>query len=116
MQQHYDAIQRELQAAQLEGGAGSGAYVDFLDRLMQDLRNLRTAARFELFGKQFTQADAAQLSEEGERRYGPGDRVRTPEGYLGYVVGYHARKPGHVVTNVVFQAADYKEGQLTPDE
>lgn len=116
MQQHYDAIQRELQAAQLEGGAGSGAYVDFLDRLMQDLRNLRTAARFELFGKQFTQADGAQLSEEGERRYRPGDRVRTPEGYLGYVAGYHARKPGHVVTNVVFQAADYKEGQLTPDE
>jgi hypothetical protein len=115
MQKHYDAIANELRAAIETAGDDMAGLLDMLERVNLDVRSARFAAGFALFGKQFKAAREAEptidADEPPPRRFEPGTRVRTPDNYLAHV-GYYDSK-GRVVANVVFQACEFKEDELT---
>jgi hypothetical protein len=113
MHQHFDTIERELQAA-LAAGGDTGALLERLDRLMNDVRGARFAARFALFGKTMKPAGEPEQEIEGieppPRAFAHDDTVRTKDGYLARVARYDAK--GNVTVNVLFEAAEYKEAEL----
>jgi hypothetical protein len=115
MQEHFDNIERELQAA-IDSVTDFGALDYKLDRLLQKVEQARFATRFAQFGKQFKPGDEAAPSvldiEPPARRFEHGEKVRTKEGYLAYF-GYYDEQ-NNAVVNVVFQAAEYSEADLSP--
>lgn len=114
MHRHFDTIERELQAAIDAAGGDNGALLDRLDRLMNDVRGARFAARFALFGKAMKPGGEPEQEIEGveppSRAFERDDTVRTKEGYLARVAHYD--RAGRVVVNVLFEAAEYKESEL----
>jgi hypothetical protein len=115
MQNHYDAIATELRAAIEAAGDDVAGLLEMLERVNPDVRSARFAAGHALFGKQFKAARESEPTIEGVeppvRKFAAGDKVRTPGDYLAHV-GYYDRK-GRVVANVVFQACEFKEDDLT---
>jgi hypothetical protein len=111
MQQHFDAIRRELQAAADKLGTEStGTFLAMLARVTQEVDQLQNAARLSEFGKQFKPAGELAPESAAPREFAPGQEVWTHEGYLGYVAGHDAK--GKAVVNVVWQACEYKESDL----
>jgi len=115
MHAHFDTIERELRAA-IESATDQGELMDRLERLINDAKGARFIAGMAVFGKQFKPggepAPVLEGVEPPPRRFEEGDKVRTKEGYLAHV-GYYDGKD-NVVVNVVFQAAEYKEQDLSP--
>jgi hypothetical protein len=117
MTEHFETIERELQAA-CDSATDFGALEYRLERLIQKVEEARFATRYAQFGKQFTpkeQAAPANVLEAVEppaRRFEHGDKVRTKEGYLAYFGYYDGQN--NAVVNVVSQAAEYRETDLTP--
>jgi hypothetical protein len=114
MNEHFETIERELQAA-CESAEDFAALEYRLERLMQKVEEARFAARYAQFGKQFKQGEQPApeaVTAPPAQRFAHGDKVRTKEGYLAYF-GYYDAK-GNAVVNVVFQAAEYAETDLSP--
>jgi hypothetical protein len=112
MHQHFDTIERELRAA-IDSATDQGELMDRLERLINEAKGVRFTTALALFGSQFKPGDepAPEVTEEA-RAFEEGDKVRTKDGYLAHV-GYYDDK-GNVVVNVVFQAAEYREQDLSP--
>jgi hypothetical protein len=114
MQQHFDTIERELQAA-CDGATDFAALEYKLERLLQKVEQAHFATKFAQFGGQFKPSEEAPAPDGVEpvaRRFENGDKVRTKEGYLAYFGYYDAQN--NAVVNVVFQAAEYRETDLSP--
>lgn len=114
MQAHYAAILKEL-SGMLDGASPEQLpeLLDTLERLTLEVRSARFRVGHTMFGKRFKPADAAlPTMGEVEGKFQPGQRVRTPAGYLAYV-GYYDHKQ-RVVANVVYEACEFKESDLTP--
>ncbi|KVN83412.1 hypothetical protein [Burkholderia ubonensis] len=121
MDKHFQAIERELNAAMDAVEAGEGdraALLERLESLLNNVRGKRFATGFALFGKQFKPGGEPAKELEGveppPRQFERGDLVRTKDDYLAYV-GYYDQR-GRVVANVVFQACDFNESELTAAE
>ncbi|WP_109479112.1 hypothetical protein [Paraburkholderia sp. C35] len=121
MDKHFQNIERELNLAMDAVEAGEADRETLLERLEMLLNNVkgkRFATGHALFGKQFKPGgEPAKEPEGGEqppRAFDRGDLVRTKDGYLAYV-GYYDQH-GKVVANVVYQACDFKESELTAAE
>jgi hypothetical protein len=118
MDKHFLNIERELNAAMDAVEAGEGdraALLERLEGLLNNVKGKRFATGFALFGKQFKPGGEASEEMEGveppPRAFSRGDLVRTKSGYLAYVGHYDHRE--RVVANVVFQACEFSEGDLT---
>ena len=114
MNAHFETIERELQAA-CDSAEDFAALEYRLERLIQKVEEARFATRFARFGAQLTPGDAPApeaVTAPPAGRFEHGDKVRTKEGYLAYFGYYDAQ--GNAVVNVVFQAAEYKETDLSP--
>lgn len=115
MHEHFDNIERELKAAQGASEGNPDAFLDRIERLLNDVRSARFAARFAAFGKTVKPGRESEPEIEGivppPRKFEHDDTVRTKEGYLARV-GYYDRA-GKVVVNVVYQACEYDEADLT---
>lgn len=94
----------------------SSAYVDFLDRVINEARLLKQSAMLNDFGKQFKPAGEPVIAPDVPRLFGIGQHVRTKEGYIGNVAGHD--KHGKAIVNVVWQACEYPEAHLSaiPDK
>jgi hypothetical protein len=118
MDKHFQTIERELNAAMdaVEAGEGDRAVLlERLESLLNNVRGKRFATGFSLFGKTFKPGGEAAEEMEGveppPRAFNRGDLVRTKDGYLAYVGFYDHRQ--RVVANVVYQACEFNEGDLT---
>lgn len=111
MDNHFDAIARELKcAADFKDAGDASAYIDFLERVLHEVKQARQAAMLTEFGKQFKPAGAPVSDPDAPRQFAPDQKVRTKEGYIGIVAGHDKR--GHAIVNVVWQACEYPEGHL----
>ncbi|MEX3941586.1 hypothetical protein AB4Y44_18920 [Paraburkholderia sp. BR10937] len=118
MYNHFRTIESELDAAMraVELGEGdAGALLEQLEALLQNVRGKRFATGFALFGEQFQPggepAEVLGGIEQQHHTFARGDVVRTKEGYLAYV-GYYDHR-NHVVANVVYEAREFNEADLT---
>lgn len=99
-----------------EATSSNTAYITLLDSVINAARALKNAAQLAEFGKQFKPAGDPVIDPDAPRKFAVDQKVITKEGYIGTVVGHD--KQGRAIVNVVWQACEYQEAQLTaiPDK
>ncbi|WP_028211549.1 hypothetical protein [Paraburkholderia mimosarum] len=97
------------------GEGDAAALLEQLEALFQNVRGKRFATGFALFGESFKPGgEPAEVLDDIEQQHHAfvrGDVVRTKDGYLAYVGHYDHRN--RVVANVVYEAREFNEADLT---